>query len=67
VQRGIANVEQVGADRQVRTMLFQNSERKQARALGTIDRSDEIRAGELFPMDGTFLEPAAKVEGKPTR
>src|SRR6185437_765874 len=36
VQRGIAHIQQIGSQRQMRTMLFENAEWQQACALGTL-------------------------------
>ena len=52
VQRGIADVKQVGAQRQMRTMLLKDAEGQQAGSLGTLDAFAKVGRGEFFPMDG---------------
>src|SRR5580704_8712156 len=51
VKRCITNVQQVGAQRQMRSMLLKNAERQQACALCTMDSLAEIRGGEFLPVN----------------
>src|SRR5207253_2154785 len=50
VQCGVADVEQVGAERQVCAVLFQDAKRQDASASGLVDGLHEIGASELFPV-----------------
>src|SRR5208337_561627 len=54
MQRRVSHVKQIGADRQVRAVLLQNSERQQARALGAANSFAKVRGCELFPVHGEF-------------
>lgn len=54
VQRGVADVEQVRAEREMRAVLFENAEGEQASALGLGDGGAKIGGGEFFPTDGEF-------------
>ena len=47
-----AHVEQVGAQRQMGAMLFDDAERQHAHALRLMDCLDEVRAGQFFPFGG---------------
>jgi hypothetical protein len=51
VQRGVADVQQICPQRQVRPVLFEDSERKQAGSLRAADAFTEVGGGEFFPMD----------------
>ena len=51
VQRGVAHVEQIGAQRQMRPVLLQDAERQQARSLRTVDAFAKIGGGEFLPVD----------------
>lgn len=51
---GIANIDEVGAERQVRTVLFNDAERQHAYPLSLMDRGDEVGAGEFFPFGREF-------------
>src|SRR5205823_4440992 len=51
VERGIAHVEQIVAQRQMRPVLLENAEGEQAGALGTRDGVLEVGGRQLFPMD----------------
>ena len=52
VQSGITHVEQIGAQGEVRSMLLDDSEWQQTRALRTLDAFAEISGGEFFPVHG---------------
>ena len=52
VQRGIANVEEIGAERKMRPVLFENAKGQQARSLGSMNAFAEIGGGKFFPVDG---------------
>src|SRR5438128_10678408 len=43
VQRGIAHIKQISAQRQVRAMFLQNAERQQACALGLLNSATKVR------------------------
>ena len=45
----IAHINQVGTQRQLRTMLLDNPKRQHARALCLLHRLDEIRPRQFFP------------------
>src|ERR1700733_502577 len=51
MKRGVANLEQVRAERKVWTVLFQNAEREQASSLGAVDAFTKVGGGKLFPVD----------------
>src|ERR1700720_1454086 len=51
VQRGVANVQQIGPERQMRAMLFKDAEWQQARSLRSVNAFAKIGGGEFFPMD----------------
>src|SRR3989442_567032 len=58
VKGGIADVEQIGAEREMGPVLFEDTEGKQARALSLLHAFAKIRGGELFPMSwGVCLGP----------
>ncbi len=50
VQGRIANIEKIGPQGEMRTMLFQNAEGQQARALRLLDRQAEIACSQFLPM-----------------
>jgi len=52
VQRGITDIEQIGAERKMWTVLFQDSEGEQARPLGAMNSFAKVGGGEFFPVDG---------------
>ena len=52
VQRGVAHVQQIGSERQMRAMLFKDAEWQQARSLRSVNAFAKIGGGEFFPMDG---------------
>src|SRR6266851_2846039 len=52
VQRGVAHVQQIGSERQMRAMLFKDAEWQQAGSLRSLNALAKIGSGEFFPMDG---------------
>ena len=52
MQRGIADVEKIGAERKMRAVLLQDSEREQACSLGTANAFAKVGGGEFFPVGG---------------
>ena len=52
VHHGEANVEQIGAERQVRAVLFDDAEGQHAHPLRLVDGLNEVRGGEFFPLGG---------------
>jgi len=50
VQRGIANVQQIGPQRQMRTVLLEDSEREQAGSLRAVNAFAEVGGSEFFPV-----------------
>ena len=50
MQRGIANVDQIGAQRQLRPVLFEDAKGKHARALSFLNGGHKVTCGELFPL-----------------
>src|SRR5438477_355745 len=50
VQRGIAHIEQISSERQVRAMFLQNAKRQQACTLRLLDGAAEVRGSQFFPM-----------------
>ncbi len=48
---GIAHVEQVGAEREMRPVFFENSERKKTYSGRAVDAFTEIGGGEFLPVD----------------
>ena len=52
VRHGEAHVEQVGAERQMRAVLFDDAEGQHADALRLVDGLHEVGSGELFPFGG---------------
>ena len=54
VQRGIAHIKQISAQRQVRAMFLQNAERQQACALGLLNSATKVRGSQFFPMGREF-------------
>ena len=59
-QRGVAHVNEIRAQRQMRAVLFKNSERQQAKAFGLVDGLHEIRRRQFLPMDGQRLCPGQR-------
>ena len=55
MQRDVTNVDQVRAERQLWTVLFQDAEREQASALRLMDGFHEVGGRQLFPFDGERL------------
>jgi hypothetical protein len=51
VQRGITDIEKVGAERKMWAVLFQDSEGEQARPLGAMNSFAKVGGGEFFPVD----------------
>src|SRR5258708_23694717 len=51
VQRGVAHVQQIGSERQMRAMLFKDAEGQQTRSLRSVNAFAKIGGGEFFPMD----------------
>src|SRR5467141_1504401 len=64
LQRNVAHIQQIGAEREMRSVLFQNAERKKARALGLLDSRTKIRGGELFPFSGELALRAQRSRDK---
>src|SRR5262249_28239909 len=54
VQRSVAHVEEIGAERKMRAVFLENAERKQADSLGAMNTFPEVRSREFFPMDRKF-------------
>src|SRR5271154_3879991 len=54
MQRRVADIEKVGADRHMWPMLLQNAKRQEARTLRTFDSFDEVRPRQFFPADRQF-------------
>jgi len=52
VQRGITDVQQIGAEREMRSVLLQDAEGKQAGSLRAMNAFAEIGSGEFFPLNG---------------
>ena len=52
VLRGVADIDQVIPEWQMGTMFLNNADRQQTSSLRLLNRLDEIRSGELFPLDG---------------
>src|SRR5579863_4929950 len=52
VKRRMPYIEKIGAERKMRTMFFEDAERKQANSLRVVNAFAEIRSGEFFPVDG---------------
>ena len=50
VQRGVADVDQIGAERQLRPVLLENAERQHARALSFLNGGNKVTCRELFPL-----------------
>src|SRR5882672_1506465 len=61
VQRRVAHVQEVGTQREMRAVLFQNAEWEQACSFGLLDRQAEVRCRQLFPLRG---ELGLRVERK---
>ena len=55
VERGIARVDEICAERQMRTVFFNDAEGQNARVLRLFDAVGEIGRGEFFPFDGKLL------------
>src|SRR5215467_4631724 len=55
VQRGVADVDQVGAEREVRPVLLENAERQYAGSFCLLDALAEIVRGQFLPVGGEFL------------
>ena len=67
VHHGEADVEQIGSERQMRPVLFDDAERQHANALRLMDSGNEIGSGQLLPMRGqTCLRTAAVCEQEET-
>ena len=68
VQRGVADVEQIGAERQMRAVLFENAEGQQACSLRAMNALAEIGGGEFFPVNGELRsemrQPALAVDAR---
>src|SRR5207244_11791113 len=54
VQRGIAHIEQISSERQVRAMFLQNAKGQQACALGLLNSATKVRGSQFFPMGREF-------------
>jgi hypothetical protein len=54
MQRGIAHVEEIGAERQVRSVFLKNAEGEQAGALRAVNAFAKVGSGEFLPVDGEF-------------
>ena len=52
VHHGEADIEEVGAERKMRTMLFDDADGEHADALRLVDGLHEVGGGELFPLGG---------------
>src|SRR5882672_8315901 len=61
VQRRVAHVQEIGAEREMWAVLFQNAEWEQTRALRLLNRQAEVRCRQLFPLRG---ELGLRVERK---
>src|SRR5260370_25432254 len=57
VQRGVAHVQQIGSQRQMRSMLFKDAEWQQAGSLRSLNALAKIRGGEFLPM---YAEPGSR-------
>jgi len=51
-ERGVAHVEQVGAKREMRSVLFENAEGEQARSLRALNGGRKVGGGEFLPFGG---------------
>src|SRR5260370_37422490 len=51
MQCRVTRIEQIGANRHVRSMLLENAEWQQARALRTLDHLEEVWSRQFLPMD----------------
>src|SRR6266478_3985770 len=52
LQRNVAHIQQISAERKMRSVFFQNAKGKKACALGLLDSRTKIRGGELLPFGG---------------
>ena len=59
VHHRVTHVEQVGAEGQMRPVLFEDAEGQHAHALRLMDGLHEIAGGQLFPFGREFLRLAA--------
>src|SRR5947207_10392668 len=50
VQRGIAHIKQISAQRQVRAMFLQNAETQQPCALGLLNSATKVPGSQFYPM-----------------
>ena len=57
---GPAGVDQVVAERQMRTMFLQNPERQDARSLGFLNGLDELFCRQLLPLHGELLSVSGR-------
>src|SRR6266576_2810865 len=60
MQRRKANVEEIGSQRKMRSMLLQNAEREQARSFRLLNRRAKVSGGELFPFHGKLRLAAGR-------
>src|SRR4029077_5506847 len=51
-QGSMANIQKIGAERQMRTVLFENAERQETGAFGLLDSGAKAGSGEFFPLGG---------------
>lgn len=54
LQGGVADVEEIGSEGQMRAVLFENAEGEEADTFGLGDGGAEAGGGEFFPADGKF-------------
>jgi hypothetical protein len=60
----MTDIQEIGSKRQMRAVLFKDSEGQQARALGLANRSAEVRRRQFFPMHGQFRLRPSRVTAK---
>src|SRR5215469_1155690 len=59
MERHVADVDQISAERQLRTMLFDDAKREEAGALGLLNRFHKVSRGQFLPLDGERLRQGA--------
>src|SRR5215469_1558624 len=52
VQRGVADIEEIGSERKMRSVFLQDAEREQADSLRAVNAFAEVEGREFFPVDG---------------
>ena len=60
MQSGVANVQKIRSQRQMRPVLFQDSKRKQARPFRLLNRLAKIFRRQLFPFHGKLALAARR-------